>query len=414
MGSMTHQVLKYRMLAVRWAPARMSLKALRILLSQTIILPTIVKAVAEGRRISQNIRKFVVHLLSSNVAEVIALICGLPIRSEGASLFVLSPIEILWLNMFTSAPPAIGLSLDAASADVLLLPPNTAGLFTFELVSDTVVYGFWLGVCSLCGFVFIVYGVHDGPSGNNCNSPNGVGCNDIWRARATAFGILYFGLLLHSYTVRHSRLSVFLMKWFDNFWIWGSFAVGVILFFPIVYVKPVANGLFVHDMLTWHWGVLAVLIIFFMAMCEVYKVLKNCFFPLKKVSVAPDEEAMQEYRRFAVAGEDSRDVESIAEEQLRMSFASYAGSIVSGGHAQHDEREEKEEALGITVVGAFYFIKLFFSPFMSPFFECPFLNFYLLRICSCLYLQQCLCTCIWPQGGGGFTPPSPSPPRVTF
>ncbi|EAN96035.1 calcium motive p-type ATPase, putative [Trypanosoma cruzi] len=303
---------------------------------------TIVKAVAEGRRISQNIRKFVVHLLSSNVAEVIALICGLPIRSEGASLFVLSPIEILWLNMFTSAPPAIGLSLDAASADVLLLPPNTAGLFTFELVSDTVVYGFWLGVCSLCGFVFIVYGVHDGPSGNNCNSPNGVGCNDIWRARATAFGILYFGLLLHSYTVRHSRLSVFLMKWFDNFWIWGSFAVGVILFFPIVYVKPVANGLFVHDMLTWHWGVLAVLIIFFMAMCEVYKVLKNCFFPLKKVSVAPDEEAMQEYRRFAVAGEDSRDVESIAEEQLRMSFASYAGSIVSGGtHNMMSERKKK-------------------------------------------------------------------------
>ncbi|RNF13775.1 sodium transport atpase [Trypanosoma conorhini] len=300
---------------------------------------TIVKAVTEGRRISQNIRKFVVHLLSSNVAEVIALICGLPIRNEGVSLFVLSPIEILWLNMFTSGPPATGLSLDAASADVLLVPPNTAGLFTFELVADTVVYGFWLGVCSLCGFVFIVYGVHDGPAGTDCNSQNGVNCHEIWRARATAFGILYFGLLLHAYTVRHTRQSVFLMKWFDNVWIYGSVAVAVALFFPIVYINPIAHNLFVHDMLTWHWAVIGVLLVFFMAVCELYKVLKNCFFPRKPVSVGPSDDVEQEYRLFAVSNEDDRDVESIAEEQLRMSFASVNGSATSMG--THHGRKER-------------------------------------------------------------------------
>ncbi|KAH9601905.1 hypothetical protein LSM04_009509 [Trypanosoma melophagium] len=292
---------------------------------------TIVKAVAEGRRISQNIRKFVVHLLSSNVAEAIALICGLPIRYMEAPLFVLSPIEILWLNMFTSGPPATGLSLDAASADVLLLPPNTAGLFTVELVADTLVYGFWLGASALCGFVFILYGIDHGPSGTDCNSHNGVGCEKIWQARATAFGVLYFGLLVHSYTVRHPRRSIFTMKWFDNRWIYGSVAVAGILFVPIVYINPIAHGLFVHHMLTWHWGVLVVLLIFFLFCCEMYKILKNCCFPLKRVSVAQDEDIEEEYRRFAVTEHDTRDVVSIAQEDLRMSFASYAGSIASAG-----------------------------------------------------------------------------------
>ncbi|RNF07149.1 putative calcium motive p-type ATPase [Trypanosoma rangeli] len=304
---------------------------------------TIVKAVTEGRRISQNIRKFVVHLLSSNVAEVIALICGLPIRSEGVSLFVLSPIEILWLNMFTSGPPAIGLSLDTAAADVLLVPPNTAGLFTFELVSDTVVYGFWLGLCSLSGFVFIVYGVHDGPSGTNCNSHNGVGCQDVWRARATTFGILYFGLLLHAYTVRHTRQSIFLMKWFDNVVIYSSVGVAAALFIPILYVDVVAHNVFVHDMLTWHWAVIGVLLVFFMAMCELYKVLKNCFFPMKRVSVRPEEDVEEEYRLFAISNADNRDVESIAEEQLRMSFASINGSATSiGTHHGKKERYRRQ------------------------------------------------------------------------
>ncbi|ORC92341.1 calcium motive p-type ATPase [Trypanosoma theileri] len=292
---------------------------------------TIVKAVAEGRRISQNIRKFVVHLLSSNVAEVIALICGLPIRYMEAPLFVLSPIEILWLNMFTSAPPATGLSLDAASSDVLLVPPNTAGLFTVELVADTLVYGFWLGAFALCGFVFILYGIDNGPTGTDCNSHSGVGCEKIWQARATAFGILYFGLLIHSYTVRHPRLSVFRMKWFDNRWIYGSVIVGTILFIPIVYVNPIAHGLFVHHMLTWHWGVLAILLILFLFCCEMYKILKNCCFPLKHVTVPQDEEIEEEYRRFAVPEHDTRDVVSIAQEDLRMSFASFAGSINSAG-----------------------------------------------------------------------------------
>lgn len=66
------------------------------------------------------------------------------------------------------------------------------------------------------GFVVIVYGFNNGPQGHKCNESGGEGCEMVWQARCTAFSILYFGLLIHAYNVRHTRLSFFKMKWFDN------------------------------------------------------------------------------------------------------------------------------------------------------------------------------------------------------
>lgn len=57
-------------------------------------------AISEGRRLFQNIRRFIVHLLTTNVAEVLILILGLSFLDEaGMSVFPLSPIGVLWVNM---------------------------------------------------------------------------------------------------------------------------------------------------------------------------------------------------------------------------------------------------------------------------------------------------------------------------
>lgn len=288
---------------------------------------TIVRAMAEGRRISQCIRKFVVHLLSSNVGEVIALICGLPIRLNGTSLFVLSPIEILWLNMVTSAPPATGLSMDTATDDILQVPPNTKGLFTFEVIADCVAYGVFLGGLTLGGFVVVLYGFNDGPTGENCNESNGKDCRMVESARCTAFGILYYGLLIHTYTVRHPRLSVLLMRWTDNMWILGSCVIGGLLFVPIVYIDVIAHNIFVHNRITWEWAVLASAVILFLLLCELYKLIKNLLFPIHKCTVMDESDLQHEYREFNNVAHDERDAVSIAEEHLRMSFASYADVV---------------------------------------------------------------------------------------
>ncbi|CUG84846.1 calcium motive p-type ATPase, putative [Bodo saltans] len=242
---------------------------------------SIVNAVAEGRRIFTSISKFVIHLLSSNAAEVIVLVLGLPLKHEGRSIFVLSPIQILWLNMFTGSPPATGLSMDKPDADILNRPPNTKGMFTKELLADTLCYGVFLGVPSLCAFIVTLYGFKDGVNSDarDCNKPDGVNCDRIWEARATSFAVLYIGLLLHAYNVRHPRQSVLSMKWFDNHWLCGSVAFGMVTLVPMLYVEPIATNVFIHRMLTWEWGVIAVALLIFMIFCELYKLVKNYFFP---------------------------------------------------------------------------------------------------------------------------------------
>ena len=81
---------------------------------------SIVAAIREGRRMFDNIQKFVLHLLSSNVGEVILLIAGLGFQDDtNASVFPLSPLQILWINMLTSSFPAFGLGREKASSDVM-------------------------------------------------------------------------------------------------------------------------------------------------------------------------------------------------------------------------------------------------------------------------------------------------------
>lgn len=68
---------------------------------------TIVGAVEEGRRIFDNLVKFMLHLMSSNCAEVIVLVMGLAFMDGSDNpVYPLSPVQILWENLITSAFPA--------------------------------------------------------------------------------------------------------------------------------------------------------------------------------------------------------------------------------------------------------------------------------------------------------------------
>ncbi|KAG8736320.1 hypothetical protein FRC10_009461 [Ceratobasidium sp. 414] len=102
-------------------------------------------AISEGRRIFDNIQRFVLHLLATNVAEVVMLVIGLcSIDGMGASVFP-SPLAILWINMVTSSPPAFGLGLEKPAVNIMQRPPHNVktGVFTLQVISFTTINQAW-------------------------------------------------------------------------------------------------------------------------------------------------------------------------------------------------------------------------------------------------------------------------------
>lgn len=91
---------------------------------------TLVEAIAEGRRIYDNIKKFVIFLMRSNVGEVLiiasAVILGMPLP--------LLPLHILWINLVTDSFPALALAAEPAERAIMTRPPRAKneGIFTGE------------------------------------------------------------------------------------------------------------------------------------------------------------------------------------------------------------------------------------------------------------------------------------------
>jgi Ca2+-transporting ATPase len=81
---------------------------------------TIVKAIKEGRRIYDNILKFIKFLMTTNSSEILTLLLG-PLIGLPVALL---PIHILWINLVSDGLPAISLSFEKAEKDIMQRPPR--------------------------------------------------------------------------------------------------------------------------------------------------------------------------------------------------------------------------------------------------------------------------------------------------
>jgi P-type Ca2+ transporter type 2C len=111
---------------------------------------SIVAAVAEGRAIFDNIKKYLMYLLSSNIGEIGlmagALLLGLPLP--------LSAVQILYVNLATDGLPALALAVDPAGPDLMRRPPRDPkrGIFSRAVVILMLVGGGWSTLANLALF----------------------------------------------------------------------------------------------------------------------------------------------------------------------------------------------------------------------------------------------------------------------
>ncbi|KAG8870652.1 hypothetical protein FRB98_001487 [Tulasnella sp. 332] len=254
---------------------------------------SILNAIEEGRRMFDNIKKFVLHVLAENIAQACTLLVGLAFKgSDGLSVFPLAPVEILWIILITSGFPDMGLGMIDATADVMIRPPHDRirGVFTFEVMLDMVVYGFWMSALCLASFLLVVFGFGDGRLGSGCNSGFNDSCGTVYRARATTFTCLTWFALFLALEMIDLRRSLFRMtpgstkyatQWLydvgKNRFLCGAAFAGFITIFPIIYIPGLNNKVFLHIGISWEWAIVFVSTLLFFFGVELWKLAKRIY-----------------------------------------------------------------------------------------------------------------------------------------
>ncbi|KAI8069491.1 potassium/sodium efflux P-type ATPase [Gongronella butleri] len=242
---------------------------------------TIVSAIEEGRRVFANISRFVVHMVSVNVAEVTPLLLGLIFKDNlGQSVFPLSPIQILFNNVVTSAPPAMALGLEPVHPRQMLVPPrdNNESLFCRSNVVDILYYGIMMGLICLADFCYVIFTWGGGNFGENCNLHYDENCYWVYRARGCLFATMTVLLLIHGYTCRdlkHPAYSFKVVFGKQNWYLHGAVLFGFAIMFIALYVPVLNTQVFRHEGITIEWVVVFISTIVYMILAEGWKYLRR-------------------------------------------------------------------------------------------------------------------------------------------
>lgn len=121
-----------------------------ILLDDNFI--TIKNAIEEGRRIFENIQKFINYLLTANTGEVIVVFFGSLFASLlfGVKAVPLLASHLLWINLLTDGLPALALAVDPKSKDIMLRnPKNYKRIFDSRIFISIFFVGIMISVSVL-------------------------------------------------------------------------------------------------------------------------------------------------------------------------------------------------------------------------------------------------------------------------
>jgi Ca2+-transporting ATPase len=190
---------------------------------------TIVGAVREGRRIFDNIRKFISYAMTGNSGEIwtlfLAPFLGLPIP--------LLPIHILWINLVTDGLPGLALALEPEERGIMRRPPRPPGESIFA-------HGMWQHILWV-GLLM----------GGSCLLSQAAAMHFGWHWQSIVFTVLTFSQLGLALAIRSERESLFSLGLGGNLPLLYAVLGTVALHLAILYV-PVANGWFRTSPLEWH------------------------------------------------------------------------------------------------------------------------------------------------------------------
>ena len=188
---------------------------------------TIIKAVANGRTVFENIKNAIMYLLSGNLSAIITVLFA----SIGGFSVPFIAVQLLFINLVTDSLPALAIGVEPGAPDVLDRKPRDpkVGILDKSLVTKVGLQGLIIAVGVITAFMI---GRQTSPA---------VACT-------MAFSTLTFARLLHGFNCR-SQHSIFKIGFKNNWYSLTAFAVGTLLLALILFV-PALHGLFAVTPLT--------------------------------------------------------------------------------------------------------------------------------------------------------------------
>ena len=214
---------------------------------------TIVSAVREGRRISSNIKKTICFFLSTNLAEVLAILF--------ASLFLfkfdfLLSTQLLWLNLITDSFPVLALGAEREDSDAMHRPPERSekSLFSKTSLVSIAFYGLYITVASLGIFLFSL-----SAWGNET-------------ATTMTFMAMSFLELFQAFNIRTERTSAFGKGMFSNKALWLTVLIGVGVNI-LLCVSPLSSAFGLVALTGAQWGIVFAISLSVIPVGEIYKLI---------------------------------------------------------------------------------------------------------------------------------------------
>ncbi|MFH2127806.1 MAG: cation-translocating P-type ATPase [Pseudomonadota bacterium] len=191
--------------------------------------PSIVHAIEQGRVIFENIRTFLVYLLSCNLSEIMTV--SLP--SLVKAPLPLLPLQILFLNLVTDVFPALALAAGEGTPGLMNLPPRggTEPILTRARWFSVMVYGLFITSCVLAALALALFFLKF----------------ETQKAISVSFLTLAFAQLWHVFNMRDPGSGLLRNNVVRNPFVWGALLLCTLLLLATVYLPSLSLVLKVVD-----------------------------------------------------------------------------------------------------------------------------------------------------------------------
>ena len=214
---------------------------------------TIVKAIKQGRVIYDNLKKFILFLLSCNISEVLLMFISIVIgdyifyiiTGERGLLYIpLVPVQILWMNLITDGLPAMALGIDPSEKNIM---DRKASKRKEQILSRRgLIMILWQGLVLTSGALFIYFA---GPL--FFNNHDLLHNPEIFQT--SVFTTLVITQLLHTFNFRFENKGIFRKHIFENKYLNLAIIISVLLQIGIIYIPWLQNVFKTASLNPYHW-----------------------------------------------------------------------------------------------------------------------------------------------------------------